>query len=520
MNIVSDSDRILAYDANRYAGLSLDQIVAALRGATLSLLKRGTLSALIARREWGGQLVAATKLLNSYREQVSLFRHILDLDYSEARRHMKVWACWPRIAKMLRDREESCHRRGVPFIVPGYRRCLAMAGITNRSGPATRHGPPAPPLEREPLPQDVERLTEMVETLEQQNRMEREAKVRLTVQLDLARDEIVELTFNAQRECGDIGSGIIDNFPGPLRRLPPTRLERLGDVEVRTGDCLTLIEPEANVYDAIVTDPPYSTGLHGYEWDCDISFSRALWDRFMTVAKPGAYVAFFTAPRLYHRAAQAAEDAGFAVQPFIAWRFHGGLPKPANLSELFDRENLEEREVVGWRRGSGFTQANVDHGAQNRTHTMFPARARHVSQEAQDWAGFYYGRNALKPCLEPILLVQKPIVGRMVDNIRQWGTGCLNIGALRDQYGFWPGTLLMHRKANRAEHHSNHPAVKPVSLMRDVCTLVCPPGGRILDPFCGTGTTGVAARQRGFDCVLIEQDATMRPVIEERLRAA
>lgn len=54
--------------------------------------------------------------------------------------------------------------------------------------------------------------------------------------------------------------------------------------------------------------------------------------------------------------------------------------------------------------------------------------------------------------------------------------------------------------------------------MEDLCTLICPRGGRILDPFAGTGTTGVAAKRRGFDCVVIEQDAAMAAVIEERLR--
>ena len=37
---------------------------------------------------------------------------------------MKLWVFWPRIAKMLDDREESCRKRGVPFVVPGYERCL------------------------------------------------------------------------------------------------------------------------------------------------------------------------------------------------------------------------------------------------------------------------------------------------------------------------------------------------------------------------------------------------------------
>jgi site-specific DNA-methyltransferase (adenine-specific) len=194
------------------------------------------------------------------------------------------------------------------------------------------------------------------------------------------------------------------------------------------------------------------------------------------------------------------------------------LPKPINLSELFDRDNLEEREVIGLRRGSGFTQANVDHGAQQRSHVKFVMHARNISPEAQDWQGYYYGVNALKPCLEPILLAQKPIsTSRVIDNIRQWGTGALNVGALQERYGFWPGTILNHRKAEKAEHQSAHPSVKPTSLMEDLCLLLCPSGGRILDPFAGTGTTGVAARNKHFECVLIEQNPDMEPVIRRRL---
>jgi DNA modification methylase len=105
----------------------------------------------------------------------------------------------------------------------------------------------------------------------------------------------------------------------------------------------------------------------------------------------------------------------------------------------------------------------------------------------------------------------------MIDNIRQFGTGALNIGALRDRYGFWPNTLFTHRKAERADHGSDHPSVKPLPLMEDLCTLLVPAGGHILDPFGGTGTTAVAAKNRGFDCTLIEQNPEMRPVIERRV---
>lgn len=51
---------------------------------------------------------------------------------------------------------------------------------------------------------------------------------------------------------------------------------------------------------------------------------------------------------------------------------------------------------------------------------------------------------------------------------------------------------------------SDHPTVKPVALMRWLVRLVTPPGGTILDPFAGTGSTGVAAFVEGFDATLVE----------------
>lgn len=64
---------------------------------------------------------------------------------------------------------------------------------------------------------------------------------------------------------------------------------------------------------------------------------------------------------------------------------------------------------------------------------------------------------------------------------------------------------------------SKHPTVKPIDLMAWLCRLVTPPGGLVLDPFAGTGTTGIAAMREGFDCILIEREAQYVADIERRL---
>jgi site-specific DNA-methyltransferase (adenine-specific) len=65
-----------------------------------------------------------------------------------------------------------------------------------------------------------------------------------------------------------------------------------------------------------------------------------------------------------------------------------------------------------------------------------------------------------------------------------------------------------------------HPTVKPTALMRYLIKLVTPPGGTVLDPFTGSGSTGKAALLDGFQFVGIELTEEYLPIIEGRLRWA
>jgi len=74
-------------------------------------------------------------------------------------------------------------------------------------------------------------------------------------------------------------------------------------------------------------------------------------------------------------------------------------------------------------------------------------------------------------------------------------------------------------KADAADRlGSKHPTVKPVDLMRWLVRLICPPGGTILDPFAGTGTTGMACLAEGFKAVLIEREAEYFADIINRMK--
>lgn len=71
-------------------------------------------------------------------------------------------------------------------------------------------------------------------------------------------------------------------------------------------------------------------------------------------------------------------------------------------------------------------------------------------------------------------------------------------------------------KRDRGEGNT-HPTVKPTALLRHLVRLVCPPGGTILDPFMGSGSTGVAAQREGFHFVGIEQSEEYAEIARRRL---
>jgi hypothetical protein len=75
-----------------------------------------------------------------------------------------------------------------------------------------------------------------------------------------------------------------------------------------------------------------------------------------------------------------------------------------------------------------------------------------------------------------------------------------------------------HNASNAGAHASNHhPTVKPIALMRWLCRLMTPPGGLVLDPFTGSGTTGCAAALEGFGFVGIEREAEYVAIAERRI---
>lgn len=86
-----------------------------------------------------------------------------------------------------------------------------------------------------------------------------------------------------------------------------------------------------------------------------------------------------------------------------------------------------------------------------------------------------------------------------------------------ETYPFDDQTIFYNGKATKADRNgSRHPTVKPIALMRALIRHVTPPGGTVLDPFAGSGTTGSAALAEGVHCILMEAEQQFVADINQR----
>lgn len=305
-----------------------------------------------------------------------------------------------------------------------------------------------------------------------------------------------------------------------------------------------------------------SKGFMGKTWDGgDVAFRPETWAAVMLVMKPGAHLLAFGGTRTYARMAVAIEDAGFEIRDCIAFMFGSGFPKSHSVSGSIDKS------FGHGPRGHRIAVASRYHpdGTFEPNGGRIP-KYEPKTPEAQQWDGW---GTALKPAMELICVARKPLSEKTVAaNVLQHGTGAINVDGCRiegepvpinkleawsgfgqekrpkyvpsqNTLGRWPanvthdgseevlsgfpddeGRFFYTSKApNHEREGSKHPTVKPLDLMRWLVRLVTPPKGVVLDPFAGSGTTGVAAVCEGMDAILIERETEYIADIERRVRA-
>lgn len=196
-------------------------------------------------------------------------------------------------------------------------------------------------------------------------------------------------------------------------------------------------------FHAVLCDPPYNlssskhtldgidkSGFMCKRWDTGVSFRARTWENIARVLYPGAFVLAFGGSRTVHRQMVAQEDAGLIIHNLLAWIRGAGFRKATNCSLQIDKAfgKDTERDVVGYHEHpnhSGWVTAKKACDGYGYSITM-----PHTEQ-AKIWDGHFYGRQALKPLMEPITMCQKPYEGKPIECIMETGAGTLNIEAAR-----------------------------------------------------------------------------------------
>tara|TARA_R100000808_G_scaffold23727_1_gene53067 strand:- start:905 stop:1765 length:861 start_codon:yes stop_codon:yes gene_type:complete len=274
--------------------------------------------------------------------------------------------------------------------------------------------------------------------------------------------------------------------------------------KILNGDCLDILrELKDNAVDSCITDPPYGMGME--HWDHSVP-SVEIWREVLRVLKPGAFCLSFCSPQLYHRMATAVEDAGFDIRDQIMWMVTTKMPK----------------------------------------------------------------KNRLKPAHEPIVVAQKPFKGSIQQNFDEWGVGAIDVlntrvpwdgkpptGWVKDGHkrrtfgkdgkttgtqkefgkvdanpdGRYPSNIIgevmpPHQKyfyaprVTRKERgeYNDHPTPKPIALMAYLSKIYCPPDRLVLDPFCGSASTGLGALKEGRRFLGIEREEKYVSISEKRIQ--
>jgi len=247
-----------------------------------------------------------------------------------------------------------------------------------------------------------------------------------------------------------------------------------------------LEEIKDNSIDALITDPPYGISYQNNYWDKDLP-SKQIWENSFEKLKYGSFGLVFSSVRLMHRLMVDLEDSGFIIKDVLFWSYLNGMPKSRNV-------------------GLG-----------------------------------------IKPAYEPIILIQKPLKKglNVAQNIIKYGTGALNFENSRIPYqdgegkvghnphpkGRVPSNIIRTDSYNdgydkffvvpkvrqKKDNFNFHPTLKPVELMHHLIKLITFEKQSILDPFMGSGSTGVGALELKRDFIGYELDEDYFEIAQKRI---
>ena len=302
-----------------------------------------------------------------------------------------------------------------------------------------------------------------------------------------------------------------------------------------------------------------SKGFMGKEWDSFVP-SPFIWKECFRVLKEGGHLIAFAGTRTQDLMAMSLRLGGFEVRDMGAWLYGSGFPKSHNISKAIDKKQGNERDTTKSTSPDGIKWEGWGTALKPALEPFTIARKPFKGNVADNVLKNGTGAINIDACR----LKNKPKkTGTITNDLNPTGTGNSLRGTSKNRQieydkrnqGRFPANLIHDgsqpiidildektkyfycpkaSKNDRNEGLNNfedkiggsieggndkrngkdkpqlkltknhHPTVKPTDLMAYLCRLITPEGGMILDPFCGSGSTGKAAIREGFSFVGID----------------
>ncbi len=282
-----------------------------------------------------------------------------------------------------------------------------------------------------------------------------------------------------------------------------------------------------NSVDMVLTDPPYFLCKMDNNWNTELvnnkKFqgqvkslpSRMYFDRqqgkdlynwyykisleiFRTL-KPGGFFFSFSSPRLYHKLASAMDDAGFEIRDMFSWLYTSNQMKAMSMNNFINKSKItEEEKAILKNKLEGLKTPQV------------------------------------KSCFEPIAMGQKPKENSYLNNYLLYNVGLIdtNIKQGKDNNYFISNVIstelineiidkfFLIAKPDKKEkgEKNTHKTVKPLLLCELLIIIFTRENATILDPFAGSGTTLLAAKNNNRNYIGIEINQEYVDIIKNRLQ--
>jgi site-specific DNA-methyltransferase (adenine-specific) len=295
------------------------------------------------------------------------------------------------------------------------------------------------------------------------------------------------------------------------------------------NDCLLELEKMAdNSIDCIITDPPYFIDKLDDKWNSKeinenvknshithlpkgMKFDKCqiknLYDFYLKVSrilflklKPGGYFLSFSSPRLYHSIAMACEIAGFEIRDMINWVYTQTMPKGMAVNHIIDKMDLSDED-------------------KNK-----------LKNEYKN-----FKTPMIKSCFEPICVAMKPLPKAVtfIMNELNFHTGLIdfshkvginldkvpaNIMTTSEFNEIYDKNFLVAKPSKEEKcDYNTHITVKPINLIEQLIKIFSKENSLIVDPFMGSGTTGVCCKNLNRSFIGIELNKEYYDIANKRI---